>query len=246
VTDEPQLTPEIFDQEFTTAAQSHWVQSVFAEDLPDEIDPFSFITFSGLEDIVGWLEMSPGSLLVDLACGRGGPGLWLARCTGAELVGVDFSPVGIDHAQQRAKDLAHDVTTRYLVADAASTGLPDDGADGLVCVDAIQLMTHRVDVMREVRRVLKPGTRAAFTTWEVPDRLADLAGLFEEGGLETVVVEERSEWLEREHRIFERARIESATNDDPGLKSLAEEADRVLPIMDLARRVLGIAERPVK
>jgi ubiquinone/menaquinone biosynthesis C-methylase UbiE len=153
--------------------------------------------------------------------------------------------VGIDHAQQRAKDLAHDLTVSYVVADAASTGLPDAGADGLTCVDAIQLMTHRVDVMREVRRVLKPGARAAFTTWEEPDRLADLAGLFAEGGLETVVVAERPEWLKRERRIFERAQLESATSDDPGLKSLAAEADRVLPVLDRARRVLGIAERPV-
>jgi ubiquinone/menaquinone biosynthesis C-methylase UbiE len=245
VTDEPKLTPEIFDKVFDQEAQSHWVKSIFAEDLPDEIDPFSFITLPGLEDIVAWLDMSPGSLLIDLACGRGGPGLWLARRTGAELVGVDFSTVGIDHAQQRAKDLAHDLTTRYFVADAASTGLPDGGADGLVCVDAIQLMTHRGDVMRGVRRVLKPGARAAFTTWEEPDRLADLAGLFEEVGLETILVEERSEWLERERTIFERAQLESATNDDPGLKGLAEEAERVLPVIDLARRVLGIAQRPV-
>ena len=245
VTEQPKLTPEVFDQGFTQAAQSDWLRSAFSTDLPHEIDPFSFITLSGLEDIVGWLDMSPGSLLVDLACGRGGPGLWLARRTGAALVGVDFSTVGIDHARQRAQDLAHDLNTRYLVADAAATGLPDDGADGLVCVDAIQLMAHRVDVMREVRRVLKPGARAAFTTWEEPERLADLAGLFEEVGLDVVVVEERSEWLERERRIFERAQIESATNDDPGLKSLAEEADRVLPIMNNARRVLGIAQRPV-
>jgi SAM-dependent methyltransferase len=152
--------------------------------------------------------------------------------------------VGIDHAQQRAKDLAHDLTTRYFVADAASTGLPDGRADGLVCVDAIQLMPGRVEVMREVRRVLKPGARAAFTTWEEPDRLADLAGLFEQVGLDAVLVEERPEWLERERGLFERAQIDSATNDDPGLKSLAEEADRVLPIIDRARRVLGIAGRP--
>ncbi len=245
MTDGPKLTPEVFDEVFDKAAQSHWIHSIFAEDLPDEIDPFSFITLSGLEDIVAWLDVSPGSLLVDLACGRGGPGLWLARRTGAELVGVDFSAVGIEHAQQRAKNLAHDLTTRYFVADAASTGLPDGGADGLVCVDAIQLMTHRGDVMREVRRVLKPGARAAFTTWEEPDRLADLAGLFEKVGLETVLVEERSEWLERERTIFERAQLESAAHDDPGLKGLAEEAERVLPVLDRARRVLGIAKRPV-
>jgi ubiquinone/menaquinone biosynthesis C-methylase UbiE len=245
VTEEPKLTPEEFDTVFEQAAQSHWVKSIFAEDLPEEINPFSFITLFGLEDIVAWLDMSPGSLLVDLACGRGGPGLWLARRTGAELVGVDFSTVGINHAEQRAKDLANDLTARYFVADAASTGLPDGGADGLVCVDAIQLMTHRRDVMREVHRVLKPGARAAFTTWEEPDRLVDLAGLFEEVGLDTILVEERADWFERERRIFERAQLESATNDDPGLKGLAEEAERVLPVIDLARRVLGIAQRPI-
>ena len=244
MTGEPPLTPETFDEAFNRAAQSDWIHAVFAEELPDEVDPFSFITLSGLEDIVAWLNIPRGSLLVDLACGRGGPGLWLARRTGAELIGVDFSTVGIDHAQQRAKDLAHDVTTRYFVADAASTGLPDGGADGLVCLDAIQLMAHRVDVMREVERVLKPGARAAFTTWEEPDRLADLAGLFEEAGLDTVLVEERSEWLARERRIFERAQIEAATNDDPGLRSVADEAERVLPVFDLARRVLGVAQRP--
>jgi ubiquinone/menaquinone biosynthesis C-methylase UbiE len=244
VAGDPKLTPEIFDKMFNQAAQSQWIQSVFSEELPDGVDPFSFITMFGLVGIVTWLDLSPGALLVDLACGRGGPGLWLARRTGAELVGVDFSPVGIDHARQRAMDLSDGVTASYFVADAASTGLPGGRADGLVCVDAIQLMEQRVEVMREVRRVLKPGARAVFTTWEEPDRLADLAGLFEEGGLNTVLVEEHSEWLERERSIFERARVESATNDDPALKSLAEEADRVLPVIDLARRVLGIARRP--
>jgi ubiquinone/menaquinone biosynthesis C-methylase UbiE len=244
VADDSKLTPETFDKVFSEVAQSQWIQSVFAEELPNDIDPFSFITMSGLEKIVRWLDLTPGALFVDLACGRGGPGLWLARSTGAELVGIDFSPVGIAHARQRAESRAHRVTTKYVVADAASTGLPAGGADGLVCVDAIQLMAERVEVMREVLRVLKPGARAVFTTWEEPDRLRDLAGLFEEAGLETVIVEERSQWLERERGIFERARVEAATNDDPALRSLAEEADRVLPVIDLARRVLGVARRP--
>jgi ubiquinone/menaquinone biosynthesis C-methylase UbiE len=246
VADDSKLTPEIFDKVFSEVAQSQWIQSVFAEELPDDVDPFSFITMSGLEEIAIWLDLPPGALLVDLACGRGGPGLWLARHMGADLVGVDFSPIGIDHARQRALALAArgTATYSYFVADAASTGLPEGRADGLVCVDAIQLMTERIEVMREVRRVLKPGARAVFTTWEEPDRLSDLAALFEEVDLHTVAVEERAQWLERERTIFERARIDSAANDDPALKSLAEEADRVLPVIDLARRVLGVARRP--
>jgi ubiquinone/menaquinone biosynthesis C-methylase UbiE len=244
VAEESKLTPETFDKVFNEVAQSQWIRSVFAEDLPNDIDPFSFITMSGLEEIVTWLDLSPEALFVDLACGRGGPGLWLARRTGTELVGIDFSSVGIAHARQRAETRAHHVTAKYFVADAASTGLPSGRADGLVCVDAIQLMSERVEVMREVRRMLKPGARAVFTTWEEPDRLEDLASLFDEGSLETVFVEERSQWLERERGIFERARVEAATNDDPALRSLAEEADRVLPVIDLARRVLGVARRP--
>jgi SAM-dependent methyltransferase len=241
--EERHLTPEIFDRAFTEAAQSIWLRSVFAESMPDEVDPFSFITLSGLEDIASWLSLSRESLLIDLACGRGGPGLWLARRTGATLTGVDFSPVGVAHARERAARVGLAAKTRYILADAASTGLPAEEADGLVCVDSVQLMTHRIEVMREVYRLLKPGARAIFTTWEESDRLADLRGLFEDSGLTVITIEDRPDWLERERSIFERAQIASVTNDDPGLKSLAEEADRVLPIIDHARRVLGVAQR---
>jgi hypothetical protein len=54
VTDDSKLTPEIFDRMFSQAAQSEWIQSVFAEELPHDVDPFSFITMSGLEGIVTW------------------------------------------------------------------------------------------------------------------------------------------------------------------------------------------------
>jgi len=47
-------------------------------------------------------DLAPGQTLVDLGCGRGGPGLWLAREAGALLIGVDFSPVAADQATHRA------------------------------------------------------------------------------------------------------------------------------------------------
>ncbi len=244
VNDERFLPPEIFDEMFTASSQSDRQRALFAEDLPEHVDPDSFITFAGLEDIARILDLSSGSVLIDMACGRGGPGLWLAQQSGAELVGVDFSPVGIERAKERARQRGLDGVARYLVADAAATGLPERSADGVVCVDAIQLMGHRRDVMGEVYRLLKPGARAAFTTWEEPSRLADLGQLFEEAGLEVVSIEERPDWLARERRIFETAKADAASCDDPGLANLAEEAERVLPVLELARRVLGVARRP--
>jgi SAM-dependent methyltransferase len=52
--------------------------------------------------------------------------------------------------------------------------------------------------MAEVRRVLRPGGRAVFSTWEEAERLADLAALFEAAGLLVVRVEEKPDWLARE------------------------------------------------
>ena len=245
MTDRPPLTPDTFDNEFRAAAQSEWTRRVIGADLPAEVDPFSFITLDGLHQIAHALEACRGETLVDLACGRGGPGLWLARQIGAALVGIDFSPLGVDHARARATELAPELDTRYVVADAAATGLPAETAGGLVCVDAIQLMPDPAAVMAEACRLLRPGARAVFSTWEEPNHLDDLSALFESVGLTTVSVEARPDWLARERSIFERALADAPDfPEDQSLQSLSAEAKEVLPRMDACRRVLGVAEKP--
>ena len=245
MSDRPPLTPATFDSVFREAAQSEWTRRVIGADLPAEVDPFSFITLDGLRQIAQLLAACRGETLVDLACGRGGPRLWLARQIGAALVGIDFAPVGIDHARARAAEFAPELSVRYVVADAAATGLPDAAAAGLVCVDAIQLMPHREAVMAEACRLLRPGARAVFSTWEEPDRVRDLAALFESAGLTTIAIEARPDWLARERSIFERALADApAFPEDNSLQSLAAEAKEVLPLFAETRRVLGVAEKP--
>jgi SAM-dependent methyltransferase len=113
------------------------------------------------------------------------------------------------------------------------------------CIDAIQLMPHPDAVMGEVRRLLRPGARAVFSTWEEPDRLRDLAARFESTGLTTIAVEARPEWLARERAIIERALVDAPEfPEDESLQSLAAEAKEVLPLVDKAHRVLGVAQRP--
>jgi SAM-dependent methyltransferase len=242
--DRPPLSAEVFDEAFGDAAESEWIQRVFGADLPPGIDAFSFITSDGLDEIVDVLADCARGTIVDLACGRGGPGLWLARRIGASLIGVDWSPVGIEHARSRASESAGDLEVRYLVADAASTGLPGDSVDGLVCIDAIQLMADTSGVMAEVHRLLRPGGRAVFTTWEHPDRLPNLAAVFAPAGLIVVSVEERPGWQARERRIFEQAVADAPRYpDDAGLQSLAEEAQSVA--LKESRRVVGVARKPL-
>jgi ubiquinone/menaquinone biosynthesis C-methylase UbiE len=247
MSDRPPPSSSIFDSVFRDAAQSEWTKRVNGVEFPAEVDPLSFITFDGLHQIADALAASHNDTLVDLACGRGGPGLWLARHTGAALIGIDFSAVGIDHVRTRAAELAPELSVRYVVSDAADTGLPGGFAAGLVCIDAIQLMPHADAVMAETCRLLRPGAKAVFSTWEEPDRIRDLAALFASAGLTTIAVDDRPDWVERERAIFKRALADApAFPEDKALQSLAEEANEVLPRLDEVRRVLGVAEKPLR
>jgi hypothetical protein len=71
--------------------------------LPPDVEPFSFLSADLLHHIS--LALTEDSTLADLGCGRGGPGLWLARTAHARLVGIDFSPVAVAQAQHRATTL---------------------------------------------------------------------------------------------------------------------------------------------
>ena len=51
-----------------------------------------------------------------------------------------------------------------------ATGLPDASVDAVLCTDAIQLPDEPASAYEEIRRVLKPGGRAALTCWEPLDR----------------------------------------------------------------------------
>ena len=58
------------------------LRRAMGDDCPVDVDPTSSCTRSLLAHILEMLALRPGDLLVDLGCGRGGPGLWLARETG--------------------------------------------------------------------------------------------------------------------------------------------------------------------
>jgi SAM-dependent methyltransferase len=131
-----------FDQEFATVAGSAGLRRVWqaaSPDLPLEIEPYSFVSVGLLGHVADALALSPETTLVDLGCGRGGPGLWLARSRGARLIGVDFSAVAVRQATDRAALFGLAERARFVVGDLAATGLADGAADAVVAIDALHL-----------------------------------------------------------------------------------------------------------
>ena len=65
-------------------------------------------------------------------------------------------------AVARDKAAAAGVAAEWVEADAADLPFPDDRFDLALCQQALQFFPDRPAALRELRRVLKPGGRAAF------------------------------------------------------------------------------------
>jgi SAM-dependent methyltransferase len=246
-----------FDSEFATVGGSPGLRRVWQQaspDLPPEIEPYSFVSVALLGHLTDALALSPGKTLVDLGCGRGGPGLWLAQSRRAILIGVDFSAVAVQQATDRAALFGLANQTRFVVGDLASTGLADGIADAVVSVDALHFAADPMAAAREARRLLRPGGRLALTNWQarspvdsrLPSRMRiDWATTLGSAGFAEVRVESRPEWHDLFTRVFQVALDLGDPGEDVGLASLQDEARQALPQADLVDRIVATASRPV-
>lgn len=204
----------------------------------------SLLTWDATAEVAAALALSPGDVLLDLACGRGGYGLEVADRTGARYFGVDFSAEAVRQASGHAAQLGR--SADFRVGELASTGLDDDSVDAAMVIDSIQFAPDPGAAYAEIRRVLRPGGRVVLTCWEARDRLdehvperlraVDLEGGLTAAGFTAVVVEERPDW-----RAVERAMWEEAAGLDPGddaaLRSFHDEGVRSLAVWDSIGRV---------
>jgi SAM-dependent methyltransferase len=221
--------------------------------LPPEVEPFSFVSVDLLRHIANALALSLGETLVDLGCGRGGPGLWLARSQGVALIGVDFSAVAVQKATDRAALFKLADTARFVVGDLAATGLPDATADAVVSIDAMHLAADLTAAGCEVLRILRPDHRLVLTSWQprspadarLPSRLRiDWPMALRSVGFVEVQVESRAEWHELFTRVYRAALDHGDPGDDVALAALQDEARRHLPLAELVDRVVVTANRP--
>jgi ubiquinone/menaquinone biosynthesis C-methylase UbiE len=245
-----------FDEGFAAIAASPGIRRVWKAvdpNLPPEVEPFSFVSVVLLRHVANALALSLGETLVDLGCGRGGPGLWLAQSQRVSLIGVDFSAVAVEQATDRAALFGLADAARFVVGDLAATGLPDAAADAVVSIDAMHLAVDLTAAGREVLRILRPDYRLVLTTWQprtpadarLPSRLRiDWAMALRSVGFVEVQVESRAQWHELFTRVYRVALDLGHPGDDVALAALQDEARRHLPLAELVDRVVVTANRP--
>jgi ubiquinone/menaquinone biosynthesis C-methylase UbiE len=223
-----------------------WAQAM-GDQYPAEVEPFSSCTWWVLGHAVAALRLRPDDLLVDLGCGRGGPGLWLARALSARLVGIDFSPVAVDLAASRAPGFVGPGRAEFRQGTFDSTGLADGCAGGVVSVDALPFARDKQAALREVRRILAPGGRVVMTVVERPAGTDDWQTMAMSAGLEfeqSLVHADHDEhwrrlyalWTEHEERL--RPELGDAATDN-----LMREAAMAGQVLDGMRSALFLVLR---
>lgn len=169
LTDVERQAAEVYDAMYAARAGGSIASQLYAQAMgdvyPTEVEASSSCDWPLLGTVVANLRMQPGQHLVDLACGTGGCGIWLARALAVHLTGVDVSGKAVSLAAARVPDFSLPADrARFVVGSLVRTGLPDRHADGLICVDALGFERDRRAALQEIRRVLKPGARAVVTS----------------------------------------------------------------------------------
>jgi SAM-dependent methyltransferase len=151
-----------------TASFSRFGEPVLArvrqEAYGEDIGQNSWLTAAEYRTYVAWLQVGAGSHVLEVGCGSGGPGLFLARITGAQVTGVDINTHGIAAGNAMAQEQHLEARVHFEQVDA-SEALPflEGTFDALLCIDAINHLPDRLKVLQEWRRVVKAGGRLLFT-----------------------------------------------------------------------------------
>jgi SAM-dependent methyltransferase len=130
----------------------------------EDIGQTSWLTADEYRKFFQQLALGAGDAVLDVACGSGGPSLFMARTAGCHVTGVDVNEHGIAAATEAARDAGLTSRLTFVHTDA-SQRLPfaDASFDVILCIDAINHLRDRPQLLRDWHRVLRPGGRALFT-----------------------------------------------------------------------------------
>jgi ubiquinone/menaquinone biosynthesis C-methylase UbiE len=137
---------------------------VRSEAFGEDIGQTGWLTSSEQDLFIDWLDLSENDHLLDIACGSGRPTIRMSETTGCTVTGIDLHDDAVTNASAYAKQRGLEARTNFQAGNAAEPlGFPDDQFDALMCIDAINHLPDRIEVLKEWYRVLKPGGRLLFT-----------------------------------------------------------------------------------
>jgi ubiquinone/menaquinone biosynthesis C-methylase UbiE len=178
----------------------------------------------------------------------------VAAKTRARLLGLDVAKNALIAARSRAAELDLAGKADYRVGSFEDTGLEDAAVDAIMSVDALLFTPDKRAALAELGRVLRPGGRLVFTSWDYngqpegrPPQMDDHRPPLRDAGFEVLTYDETDDWNRRQRETtsflleaVDELAAESATDADEVRHDL-EEMQATMDVIE--RRVFVVAER---
>jgi SAM-dependent methyltransferase len=130
----------------------------------DDIGQNNWSTAEEHRRFLGWLGLKRGDRLLDVACGSGGPTIYLASQSRCRALGIDNTAQAVMRATRVSHGMGLKERVEFTHMDAdRPLALPDACFEAVICLDAINHLSDRQHALADWARVLKPGGRLLFT-----------------------------------------------------------------------------------
>jgi ubiquinone/menaquinone biosynthesis C-methylase UbiE len=122
------------------------------------------------EALIAEAGIAAGDHVLDVACGSGTPALRAARAVGqrGSVTALDPSPIFLDAIRENARKLGLSNLTA-VQGSAGRLSFAPGAFDAVTCHMGVMFFPNITSDLRNIRRVLKPGRRAAFVAWGPPE-----------------------------------------------------------------------------
>jgi ubiquinone/menaquinone biosynthesis C-methylase UbiE len=147
-----------------------------ASNYDNYLGPFLFEPYA--KEMAARLGEQHGQAVLEMAAGTGRVTRHLRKkLTGASrLTATDISPDMLALAKSKLQD----DSIEYLVADAQNLAFPNNTFDRVICQFGFMFLQDKPRGFREAFRVLKPGGKLIFSTWDAHTQVPIFKLVFEE------------------------------------------------------------------
>ena len=141
---------------------AHLKPNMKASWMAGDFGQIATFTAKTAEDFIARTKISPGTRVLDVACGTGNTAIPAARAGGL-VTGVDIASNLLEQARKRAA--AEHLEIRFQEGDAEELPAGDHEFDVVVTMFGAMFAPHPERVAAELIRVCKPGGRIAMANW---------------------------------------------------------------------------------